>query len=820
MIDLSDKKEGGALRFLLRLALFSFLLFSAASLFSAAGAYLYFARTTPEIPRFDSIKFGKSSTIAASLGETINEIYEERRYLLPYDRIPRMLIAAFLSSEDARFFEHTGIDLIGIARAIWSNIKAGEIKEGGSTITQQLARSMFTGREKTIARKIREAITARRIEELYTKEQILLLYMNLIYLGHGSYGVQAAALNYFRKDVSQLTLSEAAIIAALPQSPSLVNPVKDIERTKEKRDRILKRMFEGGHISKGDYEKALAEEIKAFPLRDTFGDKTPYFTEWAKEQLKEKTGGTAGDTQNAAEILKKAGFSCETTVDLGLSLEAEDALMEGLKRLDKKQGFRGAIKQIPAAEMEATLKKGKEVYLERYGSEILKKGGNYVAIVTAASKKEAEIRITPEIRGIVPLKMMEWAAPYLEGDNLSFEGKATDASKVLHPGDAVLVQYEGADKEGSNIFSLDQIPKVEGALMFVENASGYVVAAVGGADFDRNQVNRIFSLRQTGSAIKPVYYSKIYSLGVPPSTIFSGAPFRSGNYAPEGEESAKDMTLFEALTKSENNISLRVMNYLLNNVGVTALQDWGTRLGLSYRFAGYIAEGLGLDGTLYDLVRAYSVFALLGRAQDVVSVKKIEDVEGNVISDMRFFGDPSLGLFDTIEVMHKTVFREKAMVIDRGTAYITAMNLREVVKSGTAKRAAKFKVPVAGKTGTLPYDVWFAGFTPEYTGVVWIGSDRRERVLGKSRKNSQIYGANTALPVWLDFMEKVILAEKQSDPLSEPPEEIAIVQIDPATGLLAREKGMPIPHLKGTEPVEYTPMPDEPVFEKILITEF
>ncbi|MBM4387265.1 MAG: transglycosylase domain-containing protein, partial [Deltaproteobacteria bacterium] len=362
MIELSNKKEGGALGFILRLALFSFLISSTAALFSAAGAYLYFARLIPDIPPFDSIKFGKSSTITTALGETIGEIYEERRYLLPYDRIPRTIINAFLSSEDARFFEHTGIDLTGIGRAIWTNIRAGGIKEGGSTITQQLARSMFTGREKTVARKIKEAITARRIEDTYTKEQILLLYMNLIYLGHGSYGVQAAALNYFRKDVSQLTLSEAAIIAALPQSPSLVNPVKDIKGTKEKRDRILKRMFEGGHILKSDYENALSEEIKAFPLRDTFGDKTPYFTEWAKEQLKEKTGEIGGDALNAAEILKKAGFSCETTIDLGLSLEAEDALMEGLKSLDKKQGFRGAIKQISPADIDSILKKGKEAY--------------------------------------------------------------------------------------------------------------------------------------------------------------------------------------------------------------------------------------------------------------------------------------------------------------------------------------------------------------------------------------------------------------------------------------------------------------------------
>lgn len=797
-----------------------------------AGFVLYakYARGLPPIIPFEEHTYEGVTTFHADDGQVIGELYEERRILLPYEKIPRRLVLAFLAVEDKRFFSHEGIDLRGVLRAALSNLRAGGVVEGGSTITQQLAKQTL-GRDKTLARKVREAIFARRLEDRYTKEQILLLYLNKIYLGHNSYGIQAAAQNYFRKNVWELSLGEMAMIAGLPQSPSRVNPAVNMAASRKRQKEVLERMVDAGFATREEADVALATPLVVYPLMDDFATKVPWFTEEVRRSL----GKLAGD-----DWLRR-GLSVFTTASVPLGLAAEEALADGLYAVDRQQGYRGPLAKVPDAETRDGVLARVEAWFR--GAPAL--GDITPVIVASLSKTGLEVLVTPSVRGFLPLSELRWAGPYTElplvdrtvrrggvaetiqvrdeSKAVSYKPKPGDVAATFHPGDVLLARVIGeptrkpkgwvATPEGQLRLTLMQPPKVEGAFVAFDQDTGQVKALVGGWDHDRSEVDRVHALRQTGSTMKPLVYSLAYDMGLPPSTVLSGAPFRLDGYNPTGDKAVPDMTLWDGLTKSENSISLRTLQYVLDHGSKERWREWGQRLGLGRELRGYPSEVLGTDQTLWDMTGAFSVFAREGRVVPRTLIRKIVDRDGRVVARRLVPGDGANDARDMLDALYDAAAHPPRQVIDPATAYVTAANLHEVTVRGTGSRVGKeLDHEAAGKTGTLPYDVWFIGFTDHFVAGAWIGSDRRERPLGRSVKQNRIHGGDAALPVWLDWMKLADAGRPKRKFTERTPAGVELARIDPVTGMLAREGGMLVPHKKGTAPVRSTPIGATPGF--------
>jgi penicillin-binding protein 1A len=780
---------------------------------SVAGAYAWFARDLPEIPPFQSIRFNAVSQVRSLHGMLLAERFDKRRYLVPRERIPKILVDAFLASEDERFLEHGGMDLKGVVRAAWTNLRAGHIKEGASTITQQVARSLLLGREKSLARKVREAILARRIEDIYTKDQILTLYLNLIFLGQGAYGVQAASQVYYGKDLDELTLGESATLAALPQSPGKVNPVSDPVETRVRRDRVLRLMRETGRISREHEAAAVSELIRTAPFRDVLGDRAPFSAMDALEEV----GALADSRAEGGMLTGRGGITAWTTIDLGQQRMAEEAANGAATALSRRQGFAGPVATLESAKWDE-FRRMNHAWLKERGWEPIPVGKDVLALVVNATKTDASIEICGDISGRIPLDHMRWAVPYdefpvvnavtgerRERTRTSLDGRLDAVDKALSAGDVILVRRIGAkDAAESQViaseYELSLFPRPQAALMAMEPRSGYVPALVGGTDFDISQVDRTRSLRQTGSNVKPIYYSKAYDLGIPPSAVLSGAPFREGNWTPETGKDAEDLTLWEALTRSENAISLRVFRTVIDRVGAAGLSEWAKRLGWTRPFMGYPAEALGAEATPTELLGAYATFAAHGIRPTAVRVALIRDGEGRILQDHRSARDPMVGLMDAVarEVADAASSSRRAM--SEESAYLMASNLRSVAERGTGRATRALGRPVCGKTGTLPFDVWFTGWTSDVAAVSWVGQDHRERWLGRTKANGKVFGADTALPAWRDFVAATSARRPIVDSLALPPPGITMLTIDPLNGVPQESGGIVMPHIKGTEP--------------------
>ncbi len=766
---------------------------------AALGLYVWFARDLPRLDQFDELLGSGVTRFEAADGMLVGEWYEERRVQVAWEQIPRQLALAFLAAEDARFFAHEGIDLPGIARAMITNLRAGGIKQGASTITQQLAKQLV-GSERSYARKVKEAILARRLEDIYTKAQILTWYLNGIYLGHGSYGVQAAAQNYFRKGIWDLELAEMAMIGGLPQSPSRVNPAVNMSKARVRMTHVLQQMARRGWVSDEDVEAALNYDMKVYPIRDTLGDHVPFYTEHVRKDVAARYADPDGEGSWLERQLQVSMHVEPANQRVGL-----EAIGEGLEDLARRQGFPGPLGTLP-----------RDVFLER-SARYLPEGGPRVGArllgrVAAVATEKATVLLADGVEGALTLAETRWAGPYTElprgGDRsgrVSFKPKLKDLTKALTVGDIVLVEVGSVPASGALAVRLVPVPLMEGALVSYSTRTGGVDTLVGGWDFDRSQVNRAFALRQTGSTMKPIVYSKAYDLGLPPSALFSGAPFREGSYNPTGARSKDDMLVWDALTKSENSVSLRVLQYVLNHTNIEDYQAWGRALGLPRELQGHTSEVLGGDQTPFGMAHAFGVFALRGTAPAMPLLRKVVDGDGRVLERHIPASDPHASFGDVMVALWDEALAPRPQAIKPETAYLLTTNLREVVERGTATRAKKALThEVAGKTGTLPYDVWFDGFSSERVAVAWIGADRRERPLGKSEKVNKVYGGDTALPPWIRFMQQVDM-HRSTRPLAEkPPPEVRWLRIDPATGLLARKSGRSVPHAKGTEPTDFT----------------
>lgn len=790
---------------------------------TGGAAYVFLSRDLPEIPPFDAIRLGTVSTVSDQHGLLLGEVFKERRYLTRMEGFPDILVKAVLSSEDERFFEHSGTDLRGILRAVVTNLRAGKVREGASTITQQVARSLLLSGERSFKRKAREGIIARRLEDIYTKDQILALYLNLIYLGEGCYGVEAASRIYFGKTAMDLTVSEAAIIAALPQSPSSVTPMRNQEEMVKRRDRVINRMLENGSITAEQAAAALASRVVVVPQRDNLRDRTPFMTMEVITGIKQWTSRSS----RSGILVGGGNVHAETTIDTGLQLKADKAAFRAAMALSMRQGWAGALATLKEQDIRTFLSRNGAWISEHPEYAADGEENPLLAVVTAVDRKGADVALSPVSRGRIPIELMKWAIPYTRFDertitekrgSLSLDGRLKDATDALKTGDVVLVLREPVDEdvdeegdgdEAVDRYRLVQFPQVQSALIAMDQRTGYVKALSGAWDFDESQYNRTRAVRQTGSVVKPIYYSRAYDLGIPPSTVLSGAPFRQGNWNPVGTSGTEDMTLYMGLTKSENRISIRAYRMVLDTDRLEGLNEWGSRLGLKDPFKGFPAEALGIEQRPADVLKSYAVFAAGGLDVNPVYIKSVVDDSGTVLIDNRSPRDPSVGLLEAIRLESSRPFDTTRRLINREAAFITAENLRNVAREGTGAAARKLGRPVFGKTGTLPFDVWFAGWTHELTAIAWLGQDTHTRFLGRTRARGNVFASTTALPMWIDFMSWAAGGRPEVDDLKPVPPGIVFVEIDPATGLLARDEGILMPHIEGTEPVDLTPLPVE-----------
>ncbi|HIJ56447.1 MAG TPA: PBP1A family penicillin-binding protein [Deltaproteobacteria bacterium] len=741
-----------------------------------AGLYYYFRSGLPDIHSLVDYNPPLLSTVFSDDGRKIAEFYKEKRIVVSLDIIPDMLKKAFIAAEDARFHEHPGVDLVSIIRAMIKNIKGGSIIQGGSTITQQVAKSFFLTPEKTYRRKIKEAILAYRIDKSFSKEEILYLYLNQIYLGHGAYGVQAAAENYFGNSVKDLTLAECAMLAGLPQAPSRYSPYSYPEKAKERQIYVLNRMVEEGHINSHQAATAKKQEIEIVPKQNLFLKTVPYFTEHIRRFVVEKHG---------MDAFLKEGFTIYTTVDIEMQQAALQVINEGLKALDKRQGYRGPIRHLEPEKIEAFVKMlNNEVYKSGVQEDMIVEG---VVVGVDDRLNRTVVRLSDSI-GILKKDDMQWA---FQSNPRSTE-RSTAPGDILKPGDVILVKTrEWIDDNYGWRLALEQEPTAQAALICIETGTGEVKAMVGGRDFKESQFNRaVQSRRQPGSAFKPIIYAAALDKGYTPATIVYDTPVvldRGDDqleWKPENYEKEFHGPVFfrTALAKSLNLATIGI----LKDIGIDYTIRYAEQLGITSNLNPYLSLALGSSGvSLLELTTAYSVFANYGYRIKPTFIRKITGRHGNeIMSDAK----------------------ERIKVIEETTAYLMTSLLQSVVESGTGWRVKALGRPAAGKTGTTDHlhDAWFIGYTPQYITGVWVGFDD-EKPLGFNET-----GSRAASPIWLGFM-KEILKDKPVGTFRIP-NGVVFTKIDPDTGLLPaqEEKSVVFEVFKeGTSPTENAGRPGE-----------
>jgi penicillin-binding protein 1A len=717
------------------------------------GAYLlyqHFAEALPDISMLKTYQPSLITTIYADDEIPVAQFFVERRVLIPLDRIPATLKQATLAVEDARFYAHEGIDFIGIARAAWSNVQAGEVVEGASTITQQVAKMLFLTHRKTFERKVREIILAMRMERLLNKDEILEIYLNQTYYGHGAYGVEAASNLYFGKNVGDLSLDEATLIAGLPKAPTAYSPYSAPDRALRRRAHVLRRMVETGFITSEEEMQAQETGLRLRPRQETIV-KAPYFIEHVRRYLEEQYGSTP---------LYRGGLKVYTTLDLSLQEAAEAALRRGLIRNDQRRGYRGPLGHLQLSRGDQIdWEKVRQIPWPEEQSPLTAMTRRVKAVVVAVDDRRVQVRWEGG-EGVIPLEAMSWAYPPnpdIDGDRRRLR-KPSDALKV---GDVILTDLTESGGQGKKtVLALAQEPIVQGALVALESHTGFLRALVGGYDFSRSQFNRATqAIRQPGSAFKPIIYATAIQRGFSPARVMVDAPiaheqadgriWKPSNY--DGHFWGP-ITLAEALAHSRNIIAIK----LLEAVGVKHVVEYAKRLGIRSPMSATLALGLGASGlTPLELTTAYNVFASQGVRHDPVAVRWVEDAEGQVLEKHTALGE---------------------RVMSEQQAFVMTSMLQGVVQRGTGTRAKVLSRPVAGKTGTTNdfIDAWFVGYSPSLVAGVWVGIDDRESLGNKEA------GGRAALPIWIEFMQQALERVPLQDFIAPP--HIRLVHIHPRTG--------------------------------------
>jgi len=732
-----------------------FILFSiTCSLGSILGTYMAIKKSLPSVSELEEFEPNIITHIYSDEEEVIGEFAIEKRVEIPYEKIPEILKKAIIATEDARFYNHSGIDFRGILRAFKEDIKLrGRIRslQGGSTITQQLARLLFLHPRKTIRRKIKEALLSLQIEKQYSKEKILTLYCNQFYLNHGVYGVEAAANLYFGKSVSELNLEECAMITGIFRGPSVYSPYTNKELTLRRRNHVLNRMFEEGYLSKEECEEIKKKPMKVLPRRRGCSEFAAYFLEEVRKYIEKNYGANA---------LYQEGLKVYTTLDPNLQRFAEEALFKQLRILDKRQGWRKDKRNL----IEEGVEELEKTWLESWITPSVKEEELIKAIVLSVDRSVASVKIK-DYSGKLNNENIVWT----KTKNLKF---------LIKKGDIILVKIKKIDEEKKELLvSLDQEPLVEGAFLAVDPLTGQIKALIGGYSFERSKWNRATqALRQPGSTIKPMLYTGALENGFTPANIIVDEPtdffdkWQEEAWSPPNYDRKYKgaVTVRKGLEESRNIVTAKILEYISPQIGV----DYCRKFGITSPLYPYLSLSLGtFEVTLLELVSAFTTFPNKGIRVKPYFITRIEDKDGNILEECKI---------------------EAEEVISPQIAYIMTYMLQGVIQRGTGITAnilIKDKA-LAGKTGTTDEhsDAWFIGFSPSLCAGIWIGHETKIS-LGDRQS-----GAVAALPVWIDFFNKMIEGEKKKAEEEgkefeveefEVPPNISFVEIDRKTGLLA-----------------------------------
>jgi penicillin-binding protein 1A len=773
---------------------------------AAVSIHVTLLRDLPDFRSLADYRPALTTVVLDRRGRPIGEFFEQRRRLVAIDALPDHVVLAFLAAEDDSFFEHSGLDYVAILRAAWVDL----------TITMQMAKNLLLTPERRFRRKLKEMILARRIEERFTKDEILFLYLNEIYFGAGAYGVSEAARTYFRKEVWDLTTSEAALLAGLPKAPSKNSPFVNPEAAEARRLYVLQRMRDSRFIDDAAFEAALAEPPAiASPEPHSDFEVARYFTEEVRRALFAALGG---------DTVLRGGLVVHTTLDVDLQRTAVAALRKGLEALERRRGYRGPLRRVAAPEI------GNEI--ERLGAEnelLAAPGGEppplptdrlLVGIVTEvdATRESARVAFAPGTRATVRLEDVDWAR---EPNPSRYPTPVKSIEKVFRVGDVahfvrLAPEADPNSQEPELRVVLHQEPIVEGALLSFEVDRGDVLALVGGYDFERSEFNRaVQARRQPGSAFKPLIYAAALDEGFTATSILhdrpvvysdpeSGFTWRPENY---GRRFLGPLTLREALARSVNNATI----HLLREVGVGDAIDYARRLGIESPLERNLSLALGASSiSLFELTRAFATFPAGGRRVVPYFIRQVLNPEGEVLLETVPLaatqqlpgpnGEPRLENAPR-EPQEPEQTEDPDRLIDAAQAYLATDLLRAVIADpkGTGRRARVLGPGLAGKTGTTNEqgDAWFVGFSPDVATGVWVGFDEKS-VLGKGET-----GSRAALPIWIDFMQAALVERPARDfPM---PEGIVVVRVDRETGLLAdanSEDAYFQAFREGTEPTE------------------
>ncbi|MCG3865337.1 MULTISPECIES: PBP1A family penicillin-binding protein [unclassified Photobacterium] len=821
------------------------------------GFYLYVKPDLPDVAKLKNVELQTPMQVYSADGKLISQFGEKRRIPLTLDEIPLLMREAFIATEDSRFYEHPGVDPIGIARAAFVVLTSGSARQGASTITQQLARNFFLSNEKKIMRKIKEAFIAIHIEKLLTKDQILDLYLNKIYLGYRAYGVGAAAQVYFGKSVDQLTLSEIAVIAGLPKAPSTMNPIYSIDRATTRRNVVLGRMLEEGYITKAQMDAARAEPIVSHYHGAEIQLYAPYVAERARAWMVNRYG----------EAAYEKGMKVYTTVNSQLQLDAQQAAVNNLLSYDRRHGYRGPVAviwkpgQTPLNANQIVNKlKNQPIY-----------GQLIPAVVTKVAEKSANIVTKNGDIAVINWNGMSWARKFISD---SRQGAAPrKASDILTAGQQIWVQHKQdvvSDKVdnaavSTNEWVLSQTPAVNTAFVAMSPSNGAVLAMVGGFNYTQSKFNRATqSIRQVGSGIKPFIYSAAIEKGLTLATLINDAPITKWDkwqgtaWRPKNSDGkyGGPTRARIGLARSINVMAIRALRI----AGLDFTIDYLTRFGFKRADlprAEPIALGAG-SLTPLELVQGYSVFANGGYAVEPFLINKVDNNDNQLI----YYADPAIVCNDACQAKNPQAKMQVAMAtavenhkLDQpsdNTAPIetekttpedlekvismppvryapeviseqNAFLVREMLNSniwgepgksyGTGWRAKVLKRhDIGGKTGTTnnAKDAWYTGFGPNIVATTWVGFDDHRRELGRTSWNNNLgknqtiggeFGGNAAQPAWINFMRQALKNTPEQE--KQIPSDIVKVRIDRATGQLSNRNDSSSMYeyfIKGTEP--------------------
>jgi penicillin-binding protein 1A len=751
---------------------------------AVAGAIWHFSKDLPDYSQLQDYEPPVMTRVHATDGSLLGEYAKERRLYLPIQAVPKLVINAFLAAEDKNFYEHGGIDYSGMLRAALlyaQNYGSNRRPQGASTITQQVAKNFLLNNEVSFTRKIKEALLAIRIERAYSKDKILELYLNEIYLGLGAYGVAAASLVYFDKSANELTIAEASYLASLPKAPAALHPVRNRDRAIERRNYVIDRLLENGWIKQADADKARKEALNVTSRSNAAAHifAGEYFAEEVRRDIFERYG---------EKKLYEGGLSVRTTLDPKIQLMARKTMVAGLVKYDEEQGWRG-----PVSKLDISGDWGVKLADVKSLSDI---SPWRMAVVLETSDQSARIGFQPghelgggvskeRQTGLVTLDGVKWAKTAAGPQR----GKTPSAvSQVLAPGDVIYVDplyREGNPVEGQ--YRLEQIPEVSGAMVVMDPWTGRVLAMVGGFSFDQSQFNRATqAYRQPGSSFKPIVYSAALDNGYTPSTVVIDAPIEidqgqgAGVWRPENFSSGKyngPTTLRNALRLSLNTVTVR----LAQDIGMPLISEYARRFGVYDELPNYLSYALGAgETTALRMVTAYSMIANGGRRVKPTLIDRIQDRYGHTIfkHDARECrGCDAPGGWKNQNEPQLVDRREQ--VLDAMTAYQVTSLMEGVVQNGTGTALKEVGKPIAGKTGTTneAKDAWFIGFSPDIVVGIYMGYDK-PRPLGRGNAAT---GGHLAAPIARDFM-KLALADKPPTPFKIPAG-IKLIRVDAKSGM-------------------------------------